>query len=231
MKTILKAGALAAVTSAALLSAPVSAATLTAITPGGVTFADSVGTRFRGPSTGAELFVGIGDLGVGANRSEAEFTYKPGGYAFNFTYDSVTGLISSTLGGSTISYTGTVGLITDTLVLQLSNRVPSTLTRQGPSFSLGPISVNGELVAAPATCGIFCEWSVTDFATASTLSVAGKLKFSGSLRGSESELMKFQITGNTVAPVAPVPLPAALPLLLAGLGGLGLIARKRRKKA
>ncbi len=33
------------------------------------------------------------------------------------------------------------------------------------------------------------------------------------------------------ATVAPVPLPAALPMLLAGLGGLGLFARRKRKAA
>lgn len=35
--------------------------------------------------------------------------------------------------------------------------------------------------------------------------------------------IEFQIAG-----VAPIPVPAALPLLLAGLGGLGLVARRRR---
>lgn len=39
------------------------------------------------------------------------------------------------------------------------------------------------------------------------------------------ELMNGQVPDNT----SPVPLPAGLPLLFAGLGGFGLIARRRRK--
>jgi len=42
-----------------------------------------------------------------------------------------------------------------------------------------------------------------------------------------NELASTSITVN----VAPVPVPAALPLLLAGLGGLGLVARRKRKAA
>jgi hypothetical protein len=35
-------------------------------------------------------------------------------------------------------------------------------------------------------------------------------------------------TGTFVATIAPVPLPAALPLLLFGIGGFGAMARRRR---
>jgi len=41
------------------------------------------------------------------------------------------------------------------------------------------------------------------------------------------ELASTKMTVN----VAPIPVPAALPLLLAGLGGLGLAARRKRKAA
>lgn len=42
-----------------------------------------------------------------------------------------------------------------------------------------------------------------------------------------SQLAQVQVTAD----VAPVPVPAGLPLLLAGLGGLGLVARRKRKLA
>jgi hypothetical protein len=44
----------------------------------------------------------------------------------------------------------------------------------------------------------------------------------------------FPILDNIVLTfddVTPVPVPAALPLLLAGVGGLGLMARRKRKAA
>ena len=50
-----------------------------------------------------------------------------------------------------------------------------------------------------------------------------------SARNSDGEVLAS--TEITISAVAPVPVPAALPLLLAGLGGLGLVARRKRKAA
>ena len=44
------------------------------------------------------------------------------------------------------------------------------------------------------------------------------------------DLQGVYIDAIHVSGVAPVPLPAGMPLLLAGLGGLGLVARKKQQK-
>ncbi len=52
-------------------------------------FAKGIGVRYRsfGNTGGGEAYLGVGDLGVGANRVETNFKWADGTYEFEFTYD------------------------------------------------------------------------------------------------------------------------------------------------
>lgn len=55
----------------------------------------------------------------------------------------------------------------------------------------------------------------------------GALVFRGPVGGTKTMNPNVTLEGDPLA-LTPIPLPAALPLLLAGLGGLALIARRRK---
>ena len=64
--------------------------------------------RFRsfGNTGGGEVYVGIGDVGVGANRVETNYTWvKPGSYAVNFVYDPVAGTLVAEWDDESLTYT------------------------------------------------------------------------------------------------------------------------------
>jgi len=200
------------------------AATLTPGFDGSLLSTETVGARYKGANTGAEHFAGVNDLGQGANRSQAEHTWVAGSAtAFSFMFDSATGLIESSLGGASISFQGTAGLVSNVLQLNLSNRVANDPF----TFSVSNLSVNGESIA-DLTCDEFCDWMVTDFAVLPKLTVSGSINLDGTMTGNPNELIRFGVTASSIAPI---PLPAAGWLLLTAFGGLGLAAHRRRKAA
>ena len=199
-------------------------ATAATVSPGyvsGTINGDAVGLRYRSQSTGREIFVGKNDLSTGANRSEAEYGWTPGSLAFSFVFDGLTGQVTSTLGTTVTSYASGFNMEAFVLKLTLANRSKNTGT-----FAVNGLSVNGQALGN-FTSTNYTDWTVTGFTVAPLLTVTGTLVHAGLFDKNDSERVKFEVTAG-LREISAVPVPAALPLMLAGLGGLAFVARRRK---
>lgn len=188
--------------------------------------------RFRGQRNGDnELFVGKADLGVGANRTQVNLTYLASA-SFAFAYDAVTGIVSGSYNGTTYTYTGVTGEIFNALQIMINGPRDLSPSGAGPEdnyFTLTGVNVNGtsmgNFVGDTTVPGSSVQWYVAGL-TGTSFSMTGTLNYFGTLGqtgSAEAVKVDFRL-GN----VAPIPVPAALPLMLLALGGLGLAARRRR---
>lgn len=94
-------------------------------------------------------------------------------------------------------------------------------------FPLVPVSNSWTVAGGAVTAADFDQFS-DDFAFQLALNIGGQSRFDQmnvrDVRDADSAGLSFTEQG---AGGADVPVPAALPMLLLGLGGLGLIARRR----
>jgi hypothetical protein len=200
-----------------------------------------VSTQFRngqaGLSGAAEIYVAPdGDAGNGEPRAQGQFAWSLGTIiSFTFSYDADggfggQGLLTSTLGASSAIFGDVVGEVVAAGLsfnaLQFNLQGPNAATET--AFTLANLVINGTGVTPTSFVSgfnVFNDYGVTDFGTVSDFLITGTLERTGTVMGTTQSRPRLDLVmGN----VTPVPVPAALPLMVLALGSLALIARRRR---
>ena len=203
--------------------------------------ATQVSTQFRngqaGLSGAAEIYVAPdGDAGNGDPRAQGQFAWSLGTIiSFTFSYDADggfggQGLLTSTLGASSAIFGDVVGEVVAAGLsfnaLQFNLQGPNAATET--AFTLANLVINGTGVTPTSFVSgfnVFNDYGVTDFGTVSDFLITGTLERTGTVMGTTQSRPRLDlIMGN----VTPVPLPAGLPLMLVAMGGLALMARRRK---
>jgi hypothetical protein len=157
----------------ALLGAPVAqAATLTTDPAALALFtAAPEGVRFRSQTGGEEIYVGVGDLGVGANRSGAQYGWALS-QPFTVVYDAVTGALSASRGAGVTQATATRAAAADQSFNALRIAVTGPNDKGGPQagsyMTMTGVSLNGaaagDILGSVSGARVTVAWLLSGFA-------------------------------------------------------------------
>ena len=175
-------------------------------TPGDPGLTQAAGVRYRGNSSGNEIYLGIADLGVGGNRVEVSYpnvyaNWQDGTYAVTFAFDQtenkITTSIDNGLGDSTsLEYDfdlllspGCLPANWDTLDILVLDRLTTGAMAFNNvmlnSFSLGDLGTI-DVSGVPG----WQHWTVTGFDFSQSFTITGELVVAG---WTGSETNKLQI--------------------------------------
>lgn len=166
------------------------------VTPGYSNLTEAVGVRYKGANTGNEIYLGLSDLGNGANRAETGYTWSAGTYKVTYAYDSASEAIATTI----VDPAGT----SKSLTYSLAGKTPqcdasswntldiNVVDRQDPfnlrfnnvkldSYDLGDFGAEG-----------WKNWTVSEFDFSKDFTLTGDLVVDGTWTGNETS--KLQLT-------------------------------------
>ena len=180
------------------------------VTPGYSGLTGAAGMRYKGTNSGREIYLGVGDLGVGSNRVEADYpapgtTWPEGRYAVTFAFDKPADKITTSIDGpGAPGVTPAVATVAksleyplaapacassdwDTLDILLADRLdPAELSFENVTldgFPLGDFETEG-----------WTNWTVTGVDLGKGFTLSGELVVKGTWGSNETS--KLQVTAG-----------------------------------
>ncbi len=235
------------IASAVVLAAPADAAILASgasTDPQLLTGFSTVGVRFRQLNTGSssELYVGHSNLGVAANRSQADLSWAP---ANAFTISNSGGTLSATVGSVTSSFANVFNASGadplqpfDTLQIGLRDGATGQGTFDLSGLALSGIDYRGRVISnaplggfAGVDGGLFRYFTVTGVDFRQDFTLTGTFNRAGTF-GSTQEGNRVEFTiGNGPITQPVIPEPATWTMMIAGFAFVGAALRGRKASA
>jgi hypothetical protein len=150
------------------------------------------GVRYKSfANTGSrEMYVGIPDLGVGANRVETDFSWSsPGTHTVSFAYDEANNKLIGTVDGTTLEWTNISGTADpgkwNAMLISVVNR------DSGTTVDFNNVEINGWSLGDFSGVS-WKDWTVSWDGFDDSWTLTGEIELAGTFSGS-SELSKIQI--------------------------------------
>lgn len=171
------------------------------VTPGYSGLTEAAGVRYRGNSSGDEIYLGIPDLGVGGNRIEASYpnvyaSWQDGTYEVTFSYDPSANAVSTSIDGPG----GTASLTYDFDDLLAPGCAPADWNTMDINvvdrLTTGELAFN-DVMLDGLPLGSFDDegwknWTVSDYDFGQGFTVSGDLVVQG-WTGSETNKMQLVV--------------------------------------
>ena len=176
------------------------------VTPGYSGLTSEAGVRYKGNSTGNEIYLGFGDLGVG-NRVEAAYpdvysNWPDGTYQVTFTYDgasTITTVMVDASGNNAIpspliytSATPVCGTWDVLDILVLDRLTTGAIAFNNVTLNGFPLGNFGTFDVPGAPGWPSANWTVTDFDFSQGFTITGDLVVAG-WTGNESNKMQLTV--------------------------------------
>ncbi|HEU4472495.1 MAG TPA: T9SS type A sorting domain-containing protein [Flavisolibacter sp.] len=175
------------------------------------------GIRNAGSSSDKEIYIGVPDLGVSANRSEGDFVYGST-MQFSLQFDPAANLFTSTISrtgatatvtkeniSATASAAGKSNALFTMNFMELQIRTGNaTSTIELSNLLLNGQSINGPLSQGSSAASSF--WHLKDYDFGSGFTLSGTITLTGTFSNS-AEANKIEISFGTQPSAAPVTLP------------------------
>ena len=170
------------------------------VTPGYSGLTEAAGVRYRGNSSGNEIYLGKADLGVGGNRVEASYpnvyaNWTAGSYAVTFVYDQGAGKISTSINGAggTAYLEYPLGTLAcpasawNTMDINVVDRLSG-----GNNLRFNNVTLNGIPLGNFGEEG-WKNWTVSDFDFSQSFIIEGDLVVEGVWSGSETNKLQIVV--------------------------------------
>ena len=171
------------------------------VTAGYSNLTEAAGVRYRGNSSGNEIYLGVPDLGVGTNRVEVSYpnvyaNWADGTYAVTFSFDQAANKVSTSIDGpggvASLDYDfddllspGCPTANWNTLDINVVDRLDPANLR------FNNVMLNGSPLGDFGAEG-WLNWTISNFDFSQSFTVSGDMVVSGTWTGSETN--KLQLT-------------------------------------